>query len=100
MTKVEKDMPCLAIIGIVAIVPLTPIVRGWVLKILWKWFVVPVFHQSQLSIAQAIGLVLIVGYLTRDAPHRDDRTLTETAVNAFVGPLLALTFGWIVSTAL
>jgi len=37
---------------------------GYVLTCLWGWFVVPTFALPPLTLAQAIGVSLIVGYLT------------------------------------
>jgi len=38
--------------------------EGWVVKILWDWFMVPVFHLPDISPVQGIGLVLTVTILT------------------------------------
>ena len=53
------------VIAIAVVIPLV-IFRGWVLSILWGWFIVPSFGLPPLSIAAAIGLSLLTGYLTAD----------------------------------
>ena len=39
-------------------------VNGWALQVLWTWFISTTFHLPILSIAQAIGLSLVVTYMT------------------------------------
>ena len=36
---------------------------GWVLKILWGWFIVPTFGLPILSIPSAIGFSLVIRYV-------------------------------------
>lgn len=40
------------------------VIEGFLLSILWKWFIVPVFHILPLSVPQAIGLLLTVTLIT------------------------------------
>lgn len=74
--------------------------RGWVLTKLWAWFIVP-FGAPALSIPYAIGLALIVTYLTsrtsitKTAPTEID--WTKAFVEIVVGPLLTLLLGWAVT---
>ena len=47
---------------------------GYVLTCLWGWFVVPTFALPPLTLAQAIGVSLIVGYLTNKyLPKQDNQ---------------------------
>ncbi len=73
---------------------------GYVLSLLWGWFLVPTFGFPVLSIPAAIGLALIVRYLTA---HKTDVTKDKTKDEriaewgvAFLWPALALLVGWIV----
>lgn len=70
---------------------------GYVLSILWGWFVVPVFHLPGLSIAQAVGLAIVVGMVTRDLNVKREE---QDAMSAFAVPLLynllMLGIGWVV----
>ena len=94
-------MTGLAIIGALVLIPVTSILNGWVLTKLWGWFVVPVFGLPALSIAPAIGLSIIVGYLTIHANKSNDSSSNDgvglALFKAISTPLLYLFFGWIVS---
>ena len=37
------------------------IVGGWALSVMWGWFIVPLFNLPTLGIAQAVGLMCVVG---------------------------------------
>lgn len=76
--------------------------RGYVLSVLWGWFVVTTFGARPLGIAAAIGVSCVVSFLTfhyRPAP-KDDREagekIGEACVLAFLGPAFSLLFGYIV----
>lgn len=94
-------MILLALIGMFATMILSPILRGWVLTILWGWFAVP-FGLPVLNIPTAIGVALIVSYLTHqtvDAQPKEESAgekFATAVVMAFVGPFLTLGFGLIV----
>ena len=76
------------------------LLNGWVLTILWGWFIVPTFGLRPLGFIPALGVALVVGYLTRqfvdvEAPKR---TTGERWARAFViamSPLLSLAMGWV-----
>jgi len=91
-----------AVLGLALLIPLTAILRGWVLTILWGWFVVPTFDMPQLTLAPAIGIALVVSYLTHQisSGKKDDRAASDQIgkmiVHAIVGPLFTLLFGWVV----
>jgi hypothetical protein len=99
----ENEKGLIACIGIlfgIILIPLLAIYHGWILTILWGWFVVPTFHLPELSIAVAIGLSLIVG-MFKSYSVGDNKNLTTEdklvgAVVTLVGPLLTLLFGYIV----
>ena len=75
---------------------------GFALTILWGWFMVPTFGLPQLALAPAIGVAVVVGYLTHPwRPTEDAKdTKTERMVEGFafmaMKPALALLVGWIV----
>ena len=95
-------MIVVAVCGLLALLVLGSIWRGYALTVLWAWFVVPVFHLPVLSIAPAIGLSLIVSFLTyqSDAKTPTDDSATDAFVKATLStilmPLAALCIGWIV----
>lgn len=90
----------LALIGILTLIPLMAMWRGYVLSVLWAWFITPFFRQPPLSIALAIGVSLMVSMLTN---HRTGREIEKEAT-VFHGfgmgllvPAIVLAMGWIVS---
>jgi hypothetical protein len=73
-------------------------IQGWVLSIMWGWFIVPLFHLPPLSILQAIGLTLVVVLLTGSA-SKTAQTSEERVTNiatGVIGPFIALLVGWII----
>jgi len=87
---------------IVALV-LGSIFNGYALSVLWGWFIVPVFHLPALTVVPAIGIAMVVGYLTRqigpDVEEKDrssSEKMARSFAHAFFLPLFALFFGWIV----
>lgn len=78
---------------------------GFVLTILWAWFIVPAFHVVQITIPQAIGISLVVGMLApRASSSSDDKEKKKDPVDSLVtsffvvllAPLIALGVGAIV----
>ena len=74
--------------------------RGWVFTVLWGWFVVPLFGLPALGLSQAIGLMLVINYLTFHKPQPDERSLIEQifygAAWVALYPAMVLLVGWIV----
>ena len=75
--------------------------NGWALAKLWSWFIVTTFDLPALSIPAAIGLAMVVSYLTQrlDDKKSEDaywEILVKGAVAATLKPLFALLFGAIV----
>lgn len=91
-----------ATLGFLALIPLSAIWRGYVLTALWAWFVVPTFNLPTLALAPAIGLSLVVSYLTHQSdaakpPEGDFADKTGRAcASAFLLPLFVLGIGWVV----
>lgn len=93
-------------LGLLTIVIVSVIVsvlmNGWVLSILWGWFISPLFGLPPLSVASAIGLALIFGMFMRTDNLNEDKTknLGEMIVflvaQAVLSPLFTLFVGWIV----
>lgn len=89
----------LAFVGLLAVVAIGSMWRGYALTILWAWFVVPVFGLPTLAIAPAIGVSLVVGFLTHqyrpsDVEEDSDERMIKAATYATLAPLFALAFGW------
>lgn len=92
------------VIGVVAsifiISAISSIINGFVLSKLWLWFIVPFFGFAPLSIPLAIGISLIVTFLTYHTiglKAEDDAAKKRgNAVLVFVRPFVYLLFGWVV----
>ncbi|MBI5742648.1 MAG: hypothetical protein HZA25_02320 [Candidatus Niyogibacteria bacterium] len=100
-------MTLLAVLGgfvsFVFLMIVNSIFNGYALSVLWGWFVVPTFNIPQLSVAAAIGIAIVVRYLTHQIPENgkgDEKSLGEqTARIAMVvifRPSFALLVGYIV----
>ena len=87
---------------------LTPFALAWsgfVLTILWGWFVVPAFGLAPLSVPVAIGLSTIIGMYMKvkiddEAAKTSDEKAKEvitSIVVAAVKPAWLLLIGWIVT---
>lgn len=76
--------------------------RGYVLSVLWAWFIVTTFGAKPIGIAAAIGVSCVVGFLTahyRPTPkdeHSGAEKMIEALVVAFFGPAFSLAFGAVV----
>ena len=88
----------LGIPGFATLIALAAVWRGYVLSVLWGWFMVPGFGVGPLSIPLAIGLSMLIGMLT------NHRTMKETEdpdkkwyplLAITLSPLLALVLGWV-----
>ncbi len=104
MNNALKSTVALAgIFGIVAIIAVGSMISGFVLQTLWGWFIAPKFAVSALGLAEAIGLSMVVTFLTHSAPTDSERQTsgekTQVVINAFIlKPVLYLLIGLIVSS--
>lgn len=95
-------MILLVIPYILVLIALASIFNGYVLSILWGWFMVPTFGLPVLSVAPAIGVALIVSYLTYqsiDTQEKDEDSTTKlvkSSIMVFIRAALALFIGWII----
>lgn len=73
---------------------------GFVLCSLWRWFVGRTFGVRELTLAQAIGLWLMLGYLfpaLRYLPSAEDNEKQHSLVkDLLLGPVYHLATGWVV----
>lgn len=68
---------------------------GWVISVLWGWFVVPTFHVAAITVPQAIGVDLIVTYMTWHGYKADDAGFwTAFSKACIVKPGSVLFIGW------
>jgi hypothetical protein len=99
----------IAIGGLVTSFVMIPIVvvDGFVLSILWSWFVSPVLGCHELGILQAIGILMVARQLTNHLTIKDDLAQPSVdfqrkkiplflALRLIVGPLGVLVFGFVI----
>jgi len=87
-------------IGALGLVAILAILRGWVLSILWGWFVTPTFSIAVPPLSFVIGLALTISYLTQSNAYIKDKYRERPASIAVQGltlPFFALLVGWIVT---
>lgn len=87
---------------VVLITITTSIINGFVFVKLWYWFIVPTFSMEELRIVEAIGVILLIGFVkqTRDKENKDDdfwSKFLESMIYIVVFALLALGFGYLIS---
>lgn len=90
--------------GFVVTVIATPFLiayRGYVLSLLWNWFIVPVFGLRHITLALAVGLstvlVLFRRFERQDEPKdaaEFNRRMWEPLVDTIIHLSLALMVGW------
>jgi len=96
-------MVLLASLWFVVLLLVSSILNGYVLSVLWGWFIVPVFNLPTLTAVSAIGIAMVVSYLTyqyNESDEDDNKSFGEKLAKpiaiAILRPLFALFFGWIV----
>jgi len=103
MGKENTGWACLGVLAysLVALI-VGALLNGWVLTKLWAWFVAPVFGVQTLTLIPAIGLSLVVAYLTHQQRKNNNKgkdTTTLIAENIgeiVVYPLFVLLVSWVV----
>ena len=75
------------------------LLNGFVLKTLWGWFMVPVFHLPNLSLAAAIGVGIVISLLCNSAPADSDKEISDQVTSvishSLVRAIFALAAGWV-----
>ena len=83
------------VLGIVVLVVLEVLLTGFAFSVLWGWFVVPL-GVAALGVAHAIGLGMVVRFLTHQDTASNEGDFSTKITAAFLRPILALVFGYIV----
>ncbi len=95
-------MIVLTILGGLVLMVLGSIFNGYALSILWGWFMVTTLKLPALSIVQAIGIALIVRFLTvqYDPQQENQKGFGEiffkSLMLSFLHSAFALFVGWII----
>jgi len=87
--------------GFIGLMVMSSIINGFVLTKLWAWFMVPAFGLPQLSIPIAIGVSMVVKYLTYQKPPESKDENNVNKIGEALGfvifyPLITLFIGWVV----
>ena len=78
------------------------VTKGWVLSVIWSWFIVPVTGLPLLSIPMAIGFSVAVGLITQQSQKIDTEkkellvSIAEIIGYGVLAPLFTLGFAWII----
>ena len=79
------------------------ILNGFAICKLWEWFVVPTFNIAELTFVSALGIFILVRYLTTTigVKEEDEKPSEKKFVKALIiditRPVFALLFGYILS---
>ena len=86
--------------GFMGMIIVSSVLNGLVLVKLWSWFIVPTFALPVLSVPVAIGISILVKYLTLQKMPKDDNAgaakIGEAYGFAIAYPILTLFIGWLV----
>lgn len=78
------------------VIPVSIIYGGFVVSILWKWFIAPIFLLQHLTITQAIGLSLFITYFTINKETPSEASWEILISYMLMKPTIALASGWVV----
>lgn len=72
--------------------------KGVALQMLWGWFIIPIFHLPPLSLLQAIGVAMVVGFLTKQhiPTSKEPGAKKELILHIFIQPIAAMAIGYII----
>ena len=78
-----------------------PIIKGFVFSKLWLWFLVPTFQIQPLRVVEAIGIMLLFGFISVKINRKvkeDDfwEVYTFYVVSTIIISSFALLSGWII----
>jgi hypothetical protein len=96
------------LISLILTISISTTVNGFVFAKLWLWFVVPTFLIQELRLAEAIGVVMLIGFATKRKIKKTKKEekkaegglwdyLLESSKNTIAVAIMFLTVGYIVS---
>lgn len=84
--------------GVIAVIVLSAMYRGWVLSLFWSWFIVKPFGAPSIGIAVACGISLLAAMLTHQSNvATKNQEFGESVVNAFATTTILWGIGWVIS---
>ena len=77
---------------------ITLLITGLVVKSLWGWFVVTTFGLAAITTPQALGVVLLMGILTRQYVPKGQtiEVMTKALIDQATYPIILFVFGWLI----
>ncbi len=85
------------IILFVIVLAVLYLLNGVALNLLWGWFMVPTFGLPAISLAQAVGLTIIINFLTHQyIPFEDDNERKKFFAYEIATPVFAIVVGYII----
>lgn len=108
--SIKKDTSltegCVAlIVAFVIILPLTLLLKGWMLTKLWAMFIVPTFGLPVLTYDMALGIALLIGAITKQdlsrlAKKEQEESLMQltltSLMQAIMEPLVIIGLAYII----
>ena len=89
-------------IGTIALMAGNAIFRGYVMSMMWSWFIIPTFELPELSIVSAIGIALLIAFLTKEVDvnevQKEDlgKRISKGIVMGLAKSSAVLSFGYII----
>ena len=83
-------------LSLIALTIMASLLNGVALKLLWGWFMIPTFSLPAISLVQAMGIGIMIGFLTQQHIPRDQDAKKEVFLFEVVSPVIAIVVGWVV----
>lgn len=87
-------MGCL--VALVLLIPAS-LLRAMVIRDLWLWFIAPQFHLAPLTLVNAWGLSLLIGFMTlqyQSSPKKEDDLAYSISVACYMILSPLMVWGW------
>ena len=94
--KADGIAALIAVAIVVFVITVLTIVRGYILSYLWEWFITPLGVMS-ISISHAIGISMIVAYLTYEGAKKEHEAWVQLGVS-LIAAFVVFGVGWLVHT--
>ena len=76
--------------------PVSIVLRAWVLTLLWGWFLKPAIGVDHPSFAVCCGLLLLPEFLLSGLAQTKLKTIPDVISADIISPLFILLIGWII----